>query len=93
MPATLFPVLLALHVGLADGLFLPSLLLPFAQRTRRATVESDSGVVRGLLWVQSNGTVVMGAGLAITGAGLLAVLGPSLLAQPWLLVALAVTEC
>jgi hypothetical protein len=32
----------------------------------------------------------MGAGLAITGAGLVAVLGPSLLAQPWLLVALSV---
>lgn len=90
MPATLFPVLLALHVSLAVGLFLPSLLLPFALRTRRATVESDSGVVRGLLWAQSHGTVVMGAGLAITGAGLVAVLGPSLLAQPWLLVALSV---
>ena len=46
--------------------------------------------MRALLWAQSHGTVVIGAGLALTGAGLVAILGPSLLAQPWLLVALAV---
>jgi hypothetical protein len=90
MPATLFPLLLAVHVGLAVGLFLPSILLPFALRTRRATVDSGSGVVRGLLWAQSHGTVAIGAGLALTGVGLVSVLGPTLLEQPWLLVALAI---
>ena len=88
MPASLFPVLLIAHITLAVSLFLPSILLPFALRTRRATVESEHGVVRGLLWAQSHGTIVIGAGLALTGLGLVAVLGPSLLAQPWLLAAL-----
>lgn len=90
MPANLFPILLAIHVTLAFGLFLPSILLPFALRTRRATVESASPVVRGLLWVQSHGTVVLGAGLALTGIGLVTVLGPSMLEQPWLLVAISI---
>ena len=88
--AQFFPLLLATHITLAVSLFLPSILLPFALRTRRATVESEHGVVRGLLWAQSHGTVVIGAGLALTGLGLVAVLGPALLAQPWLLVALAI---
>ncbi len=90
MPASLFPVLLIAHITLAVSLFLPSILLPFALRTRRATVESEHGVVRGLLWAQSHGTIVIGAGLALTGLGLVAVLGPSLLGQPWLLAALAI---
>lgn len=90
MPASLFPVLLIAHITLAVSLFLPSILLPFALRTRRATVESEHGVVRGLLWAQSHGTIVIGAGLALTGLGLVAVLGPSLLGQPWLMAALAI---
>lgn len=90
MPASLFPILLATHVALAIGLFLPSILLPFALRTRRAAVDSESGLVRTLLWGQSHGTLVIGAGLALTGVGLIAVLGPSLLQQPWLAVALAI---
>jgi hypothetical protein len=75
---------------LALGLVLPSILLPFALRTRRATVESGNGVVRSLLWAQAHGTIVLGLGLALTGVGLVATLGSSLLAQPWLLVALAI---
>ncbi len=90
MPTGLFPILLATHVILAISLFLPSILLPFALRTRRAAVDSDSGVVRTLLWGQSHGTLVIGAGLALTGLGLIATLGPSLLQQPWLLVALTI---
>jgi hypothetical protein len=90
MAANLFPILLVTHVALAIGLFLPSILLPFALRTRRAAVESESGFVRSLLWSQSHGTLVFGAGLALTGAGLIAVLGPSLLQQPWLMAALAI---
>jgi uncharacterized membrane protein len=90
MPTSLFPILLATHVILAVSLFLPSILLPFALRTRRAAVDSDSGLVRTLLWGQSHGTLVIGAGLALTGVGLIATLGPSLLQQPWLLVALLI---
>ena len=85
-----FPLLLATHVALAIALFLPSILLPFALRARRATVESNSRVVRGLLWAQTHGTIAVGAGLALTGIGLLAVLGPELVRQPWLLVALTI---
>jgi hypothetical protein len=54
------PILLAVHITLALSLVLPSILLPFALRTRRATVESTSRVVRGLLLAQSNGTLVIG---------------------------------
>jgi hypothetical protein len=47
-------------------------------------------VVRSLLWFQSHGTLLIGAGLALTGLGLVAALGPSLLGQPWLRIALLV---
>jgi hypothetical protein len=90
MPPSLFPLLLAVHVALAVSLFLPSLLLPFALRARRATVDSDNRLVRFLLAMQSGGAVVVGLGLALTGAGLVAILGVRLLSQPWLLVALSI---
>ena len=90
MPSALIPILLVTHITLAILLFLPSILLPFALRTRRATVDSDSQVIRALLWGQSHGTVIIGAGLALTGLGLVAALGPTLLQQPWLLVALII---
>jgi hypothetical protein len=90
MPTAAFPLILGAHITLAICLFLPSILLPFALRTRRATVESQNGLVRLLLWGQSNGTVVIGAGLAITGALMLTILGPQMLEQPWLLVALTI---
>jgi hypothetical protein len=90
MPATLFPYMLAAHVTLAVSLFLPSILLPFALRTRRATVESDSRFIRVLLWMQSHGTVVIGFGLALTGLAMISVLGPAMLEQPWLLIALTI---
>ena len=85
-----FPILLATHILLAVSLVLPSILLPFALRTRRATVESGSRVVRVLLWGQTHGTLVIGAGLALTGLGLVATLGPAMLQQPWLLLALTI---
>lgn len=88
--ASFFPVLLGTHIVLAVGLFLPSILLPFALRTRRPTVESASRMVQALLWAQSQGTIVVGVGLALTGLGLVAALGPEILRQPWLLVALAI---
>jgi hypothetical protein len=85
-----FPLLLATHITLAISLFVPSILLPFALRTRRATVDSDSRVVHALLWGQSHGTVIIGLGLALTGLGLVAVLGSTMLQQPWLMVALTI---
>jgi hypothetical protein len=88
--ASFFPVLLGTHIVLAVGLFLPSILLPFALRSRRATVDSESRVVRALLWAQTHGTIVVGTGLALTGFGLVATLGPAILQQPWLLVALGI---
>ena len=90
MPGPVFPILLATHVALAVGLFLPSILLPFALRTRRAAVDSESGVVRTLLWGQAHGTLILGAGLALTGIGLIASLGPTMLQQPWLSIALLI---
>jgi hypothetical protein len=85
-----FPVLLATHIVLAVSLVLPSILLPFALRTRRATVDSENRLVRLLLWGQSHGTLVIGAGLALTGIGLIALLGPAMLQQTWLTLALTI---
>jgi Predicted integral membrane protein (DUF2269) len=89
MPAY-FPFLLGTHILLAISLFLPSILLPFALRARRAADESPNGLVRFLLLMQSNGTVVIGLGLAVTGVLLVLTLGSSLLTQPWLLLALSI---
>ena len=86
----LFPIVLVVHVALALGLLAPSILLPFALRGRRPAAESSSRIVRALLVLQARGTVYMGLGLAATGLTLVALLGPSLLGQPWLLVALCI---
>jgi hypothetical protein len=91
--APLFPILLAIHVTLAISLFVPSLLLPFTLRNRSvergATAPEPGRFVGALLWLQAHGTVAIGAGLALTGIGMLAVLGPRMLEQPWLLASLA----
>jgi hypothetical protein len=89
MPAW-FPLLLTTHIVLAISLFVPSILLPFALRTRRAAADSSNRLVRALLWLQAHGTLVVGLGLALTGVALLTVLGTQLLGQPWLLAALAI---
>ena len=81
----LFPVLLVAHVGLAIALLLPSVVLPFVLRGGR----EPGGLARALLAVQGTGTLLIGLGLAITGAAMLALLGTTLLGQPWLLVALS----
>jgi len=90
MPAALLPVLLVTHIALAISLFLPSLLLPFTLRAQRATGASSGRIVRFLIAMQSGGTLVVGVGLVASGAALIAVLGSSLLAKPWLIVALAI---
>lgn len=80
-----FPVLLVIHIVLAVSLLLPSVVLPFV--LRRSAGEPGP-VVRALMAVQGTGTVIISLGLAATGAGLLWILGPELLAEPWLIVAL-----
>ena len=84
-----FPLLLAIHVTLAVSLLAPSLILPFLLRSD-AVGKRPGGVARALMAMQGTGSVVIGGGLALTGAGLVASLGTALLSQPWLLVALTV---
>jgi hypothetical protein len=81
----LFPVLLVAHIALAVSLLLPSVVLPFILRGGR----EPGGWARRLLAVQGTGTLLIALGLALTGAAMLTILGPSLLRQPWLLVALS----
>jgi hypothetical protein len=85
------PLLIVIHVTLAISLFLPSILLPFGLRLRGGQWQQSPGrISRILLWLQSNGTLIIGAGLAITGVLMLMILGPQLLAQPWLAIALLI---
>jgi uncharacterized membrane protein len=88
-----FPLILATHITLAIALFVPSLLLPFTLRNRLVSPGYDAPrpgrFVRGLLWIQAHGTVVIGIGLALTGIAMVGVLGTRMLEQPWLLVSLA----
>jgi hypothetical protein len=80
-----FPILLVLHVALAVSLLLPSVVLPFL--LRRSGGEPGP-VARFLMAMQGTGTILISVGLALTGAAMLWILGPELLTQPWLLVAL-----
>ncbi len=80
-----FPILLVSHITLAVGLLLPNVVLPFVLRRSSG---SPGALTRVLMAMQGTGTLVIGAGLAITGAAMLWILGPELLTQPWLLVAL-----
>ena len=80
-----FPILLITHIALAVALLLPSVLLPFVLRRSGG----DPGrFTRFLMAMQGTGTLVIAAGLAITGGAMLWILGPELLTQPWLLTAL-----
>ena len=89
--ADLFPLIVATHVALAIGLFLPSILLPFELRLRGGRWREGPGrLSRALFWLQRNGTLVIGAGLGLTGVLLVFTLGTQILAQPWLLLALAI---
>jgi hypothetical protein len=80
-----FPILLVIHIALAVGLLLPSVLLPFVLRRS----DGDPGpATRALMAMQGTGTMVIAAGLAVTGGAMLWILGPELLTQPWLMTAL-----
>ncbi len=81
-----FPILLVIHVTLAISLLLPSVVLPFV--LRRSSGEPGP-VVGALMAVQGTGTLLISLGLAATGVAMLWILGPQLLAEPWLIVALA----
>ncbi len=87
--AQVFPVIVAVHVALAVSLFLPSILLPFGLRLSGGRFQEGPGrVSRALFWLQRNGSLIIGAGLAVSGVLLVVALGTQLLAQPWLLLAL-----
>ncbi|HVM30254.1 MAG TPA: hypothetical protein VM305_05720 [Candidatus Limnocylindrales bacterium] len=86
-PIQIFPVLLLTHIGLALALLLPSLLLPLTLRSRGPD-RAPGPFVGLLLWLQSNGSLVIGGGLAVTGVAMLVILGPILLTQLWLQIAL-----
>lgn len=86
----LLPILLVIHIALAMALFLPSVLLPFALRSGQGAARGGGPVMRGLLALQAHGTLAIGAGLAVTGTALIALLGTALLGRPWLLVALGI---
>jgi len=88
--ASRLPRLLGTHIVLAVSLFFRTILLPFALRTRRATVESANRVVRALLWAEDARNDRRGRRPALTGIGLVLAVGPELIRQPWLLVALAI---
>ena len=91
MPS-LFPVVLVTHIGLALVLIMPSLLLPFALRAqRRAAPNAEPGrIVRGLLWLETHGTGIIGVGVAATGILLIVFIGPAIVGQPWLIAALGI---
>jgi len=82
---TWFPILLVTHIALAVALLLPSVLLPFV--LRRSNREPGPAT-QALMAIQGTGTLIIAAGLAVTGGAMLWILGPELLTQPWLIVAL-----
>ena len=81
-----FPILLVIHITLALALLLPSVLLPFMLRR---TDGQPGTATRALMSMQGTGTLIIGLCLALTGAAMLWILGPELVTQPWLIVALA----
>ncbi len=87
---TWFPFLLIIHVALAVALLAPSVILPFLLRRGGGQPDTVDGLTGMLVALQGTGSVVVAIGLALSGAGLIAVLGIELLSQPWLLVALGI---
>ena len=64
-----FPVLLVTHIALAIALLLPSVVLPFMLRRDGG---APGPATRALMRMQGTGTLLIGAGLAVTGAAMLA---------------------
>jgi hypothetical protein len=85
-----FPLLLAVHVTLAISLLLPSLLLPFLLRQAGPDITRPQGVTRVLVAMQGTGSLIIAIGLALSGTGLLILLGAQLLTRPWLIVELLI---
>ena len=83
-------MLIAIHVGLALAVLLPSLLLPFALRIGARPTESDRRAVRGLLALQARASTPLALAVGASGVVLVVVIGTSLLARPWLLAALGI---
>ncbi len=95
IPSEWFPLLLSAHIILAISLFIPAFLLPFTMRTRGVDGEPIVGghqgrIVRGLMWLETHGTVIIGVGVAATGMGMLLILGSAFLEQPWLLLGVSI---
>ena len=94
IPSSWLPGLLVAHITFAISLFLPSFLLPFTMRTRTRDGEPAQATpgrfVRGLLWLERNGTTVIGIGVLVTGLMLLGILGSAFANQPWLLAGIAI---
>ncbi len=86
----LLPILVVVHVALALALLLPSLLLPFALRIGARPSDSERPFVRGLLALQARATTPVALAVGASGAALVVAIGTSLLAQPWLLLALSI---
>lgn len=80
-----FPVLLAIHIGLAVAMLLPSVVLPFVLRRAGGP---PGPATRALMGMHGSGMLLIGAGLAVTGGAMLWIIGPELLGRPWLIAAL-----
>jgi hypothetical protein len=85
-----FPLVLVVHIALAISLLLPSVVLPFLLRRTEPGAQPRGAGTRLLMAIQGTGSLVIGAGLAVSGATLVAMLGTEILAKPWLLVALII---
>ncbi len=94
IPSAWFPYILIAHITFAISLFLPSFLLPFTMRTRTRDgepVQATPGrFVSLLLWLERNGTTIIGLGVLITGLMLIGILGSAFAQQPWLLAGIAI---
>lgn len=94
VPSAWFPYVLIAHITFAISLFLPSFLLPFTMRTRTRDgdpVRTEPGrFVQLLLWLERNGTTIIGIGVLITGLLMLSILGSTFAQQPWLLAGIAI---
>ena len=80
--SSLFPYVLATHISLAIALFVPNLLLPFTLRNRLVNhgyaAQPPGRFVRLMLARQEHGTIVIGAGLALTAVVAFVIQRPTL---------------